>query len=239
MVKHADNLWLAQRFAELSTPLLADAALRLRTPVRIAPSGIQPVISGGRLAGYALPVRHFGSVDVFLEAITSANPGDILVIDNGGRTDEGCIGDLTVLEARASGLGGIVVWGRHRDTPELRQIGFPVFSYGSCPSGPQRLDKRSEDALRIARFGDLQVCNDDAVFADEDGCVFIAGGTIEEALKVAREIWQTERHQAGRIKAGETLRKQLNFPDYLRKRAANPDYTFRQHLRESGGAIEE
>ena len=27
-----------------------------------------------------------------------AAPGDILVIDNGGRADEGCVGDLTVAE---------------------------------------------------------------------------------------------------------------------------------------------
>jgi 4-hydroxy-4-methyl-2-oxoglutarate aldolase len=239
MVKQANNSWIAQQFAELSTPLVADAALRLRSPLRIAPSGIGPVISGSRFAGCALPVKHFGSVDVFLEVMTTANPGDILVIDNGGRRNEGCIGDLTVLEARASGLGGIVVWGTHRDTAELQQIGFPVFSYGSCPSGPQRLEKRSEDALRIAAFGDFEVRKGDVVFADDDGCVFIAEDEVKQLLKVAREIWQTERQQAERINAGETLQQQLGFTDYLRKRSTNPDYTFRQHLRERGGAIEE
>ena len=46
-----------------------------------------------------MPARHYGSVDVFLEALSSAGPGDVLVIDNGGRTDEACIGDLVALEA--------------------------------------------------------------------------------------------------------------------------------------------
>src|SRR3984893_15495282 len=148
------NQLLIESFAELSTPLVADAALRLKVPLRIAPPGISPVISGRRLAGRALPAKHFGSVDVFLEAMQNAQPGDVLVIDNGGRRDEGCIGDLTALEAQASGLAGIIVWGGHRDTPELQLIGVALFSYGSCPSGPQRLDPRTEGALRVARFGD-------------------------------------------------------------------------------------
>ena len=239
MKNQTDNHWLGQKFAELSTPLIADAALRLRLPLRIAPSGIEPILAGSPLAGYALPVKHFGSVDVFLEAMAAANPGDILVIDNGCRRDEGCIGDLTVLEARASGLGGIVVWGAHRDTPELKQIGFPVFSYGSCPSGPQRLDQRTEDALVVARFGNFEVRRSDVVFADDDGCVFISGDQVEQLLTAAHEIWQTERRQAQRINAGETLREQLNFTGYLKKRSRDLDYTFRQHLRDGGGAIEE
>ena len=239
MTNETNNRGLSEKFADLSTPLIADAALRLRLPMRIAPSGIRPVISGGRLAGHALPARHFGSVDVFLEAMESACSGDILVIDNGGRRDEGCIGDLTVLEARASGLAGIVVWGTHRDTPELTQIGFPIFSYGSWPSGPQRLDRRDKDALHAARFGDFDVTKGDVVFADEDGCVFVPAESVEEVLTTAREIWQTERGQADRIKAGETLRKQLQFVEFLKRREANPDYTFRQYLRDIGGAIEE
>ena len=97
-----NNRELSEQFRELSTPLIADASLRLRVPIVIAPPGIQPVIPGHRLAGCVLPAKHFGSVDVFLEAMESSQPGDILVIDNGGRTDEACIGDLTALEAKAS-----------------------------------------------------------------------------------------------------------------------------------------
>ena len=86
-----NNRELSDRFRELSTPLIADPSLRLRVPILIAPPGIQPVIPGHRLAGCVLPAKHFGSVDVFLEAMESSQPGDVLVIDNGGRTDEGCV----------------------------------------------------------------------------------------------------------------------------------------------------
>jgi len=233
------NEALAEKFGELSTPLVLDAAVRLKIPFRIAPFGITAIIPGMRAAGRVLPAKHFGSVDVFLEAMEAAQAGDVLVIDNAGRRDEGCIGDLTALEAQACGLAAIIVWGTHRDTPELRQIGFPIWSYGSYPSGPQRLDPRSDDALRSARFGDFEVENRDVVFADDDGCVFIEHQSVEAVLESAREIWQRERAQADAIRSGKTLRTQLRFADYLAKRAADPSYTFRQHLRKLGGAIEE
>src|SRR5438067_13189547 len=60
---------LSRAFAELSTPLIADVALRLKIPLRISPTGIQPVTSNQRLAGSALPVRHLGRVDDFLVVV--------------------------------------------------------------------------------------------------------------------------------------------------------------------------
>jgi 4-hydroxy-4-methyl-2-oxoglutarate aldolase len=233
----AENL--SRAFAHLSTPLIADAALRLKTPFRISPPGIRSVIPNQRLAGPALPVRHFGSVDVFLEAMQSAQPGDALVIDNGGRLDEGCIGDLTALEAENCRLAGIIVWGAHRDTPELRQIRLPIFSYGMWPSGPQRLDARDSSALQSARFGNFVVERSDVAFADDDGCLFVLAQHADDLLSVAHEIWERERRQAEAIKSGRTLREQLDFARYLEKRAADPSYTFREHLRRISAAIEE
>ncbi|MEW6230856.1 MAG: RraA family protein [Chloroflexota bacterium] len=226
-------------FSEFSTPLIADACLRLAVLLRLAPPGIRPILPGHHVAGRVLPARHYGSVDIFLEAMETAEPGDVLVIDNAGRLDEGCIGDLTALEAQACGLAGIVVWGAHRDTTELEQIGFPVFSYGSCPAGPQRLDSPDPDALSTARFGDYVVGKEDVVFGDPDGVLFVPGQRVEEVLANARHIWLREREQASAVRAGRTLREQLRFAEYLARRAGDPSYTFRKHLRALGGAIEE
>ena len=77
--------------------------------------------------------------------------------DNDGRLDESCVGDLVVLEAQAAGLDGIVIWGLHRDTADIQAIGLPVFSLGTIPAGPQRLDARVLDALASATVGDWAV----------------------------------------------------------------------------------
>ena len=234
-----NNEHLSNRFSELSTPLIADACLRLELPLRVAPPGIRPLIAESHIAGRVLPVRHYGSVDIFLEAMGSAQRGDILVIDNNGRTDEGCIGDLTALEAQACKLAGIIVWGCHRDTADLKKIEFPIFSYGMCPAGPQRLGSRDPNALTTAHFGDFFVKLEDVVFADADGVLFAPGQQVEEILSTAKIIWQTERRQAEAIQSGKKLSEQLRFDEYLDRRSTDPTYTFRKHLRNIGGAIEE
>ena len=58
-------------------------------------------------------------------------------------------------------------------------------------------------------------------------------------IAIAHEIWQRERRQADAIKSGRSLREQLKFTEYMEKRVADPNYTFREHLRGITGAIEE
>jgi regulator of RNase E activity RraA len=192
-----------------------------------------------KASGRARPVRHFGSVDVFLEAIDQAAPGEVLVIDNQGRLDEACIGDLVTLEAKAAGLAGVVVWGLHRDTRELIEIGLPVFSLGALPAGPQRLDPRAADAMVWTHVGAARVTSEDVVIADADGVIFIPEARLEEIVAGAAKIRDTERQQASAVAAGRSLRDQLQLRDYVQRRQREPDYTFRRHLRKIGGAVEE
>src|SRR4029079_6963181 len=163
----------AARVASLTTAHLADACIRVDIPVRCAPAGTRPLAAGTRGAGRGLPARHAGSVDVFLEALERAGEGDVLVVDDGGRTDRACVGDLVVAEARATGIAGLLVWGLHRDTVDILAIGLPVFSLGAIPTGPLELTPRDPQALMSARVGEHTVSTGDIVFADDDGAVFL------------------------------------------------------------------
>lgn len=227
------------QFAALSTPLIADACLRLNLPLRAAPTQIQALLPNSHCVGRALPVRHYGSVDIFLAVLETAQAGDILVIDNAGRTDEACIGDLIVLEAQATGVAALVVWGLHRDTKDLMRIGLPVFSAGRCAAGPQRLDPWQPAALSNAQIGTCTITKEDYVFADADGVLFVAATHAAEVLATAHQIAERERQQASAIQAGQSLREQVQFQAYMAQRTLEPNLTFRQHLRQIGGAIEE
>ncbi|MFE3326669.1 RraA family protein [Streptomyces sp. NPDC059176] len=234
-----DQQELERRFATLTTAHVADACIRTRTPVRCGPAPLRAVVPGTRVAGRVCPARHHGSVDVFLEAFESAATGDVLVVDNGGRLDEACVGDLVVLEARTSGLAGAVIWGLHRDTAEIREVGLPVFSLGSVATGPLRLDGRPQDAVDAATVGDWTVDREDLVLGDDDGVLFLPAARAAEILTAAESIRDTERRQADRIRSGVSLRSQVQFDHYLAARRDSPSLTFRDHLRTVRGAVEE
>ncbi|UJW83095.1 RraA family protein [Hydrogenophaga sp. SL48] len=234
-----DTVKLQRTYLDLTTPHVADACMRLGIAVRCAPAGMRPLWSGTHVVGRARPSRHYGSVDVFLEAIDRSAPGDVLVVDNEGRLDEACVGDLVTLETARAGLRGIVIWGLHRDSAELRTIRLPIFSLGTLPAGPQRLEPQEAAALSAASCGQHSITTDDFVLGDDDGVIFVPLSHAQEVAELATTIRDTERSQAARMHLGTTFRQQARFDEFLAARKADAGVTFRQHLRSIGGAIEE
>ncbi|WP_158866558.1 RraA family protein [Leifsonia sp. AG29] len=220
-----------------ATAAIADAAVRLGVPVGVAPVDLLPLLPGRPFAGPAAPVTHLGSVDVLLETIDDAPPGAVLVIDNGGRDDEACVGDLMLLEAREAGISGVVVWGRHRDSAQLREIGLPLFSRGAYPFGPRRVPPAGR-AMRSAFLDGVAVGETDWVVADDDGVLIFPAARREELYPAALHIQEVEGAQSERMRAGRSLRQQLDFARYRRLQADDPSLTLRRYLAETGGAIE-
>ncbi len=234
-----------QQGLEVATAQITDACIREKIAYFLAPAGLTSVLPAESLqsaiVGRVIPVRHYGSVDVFLELIeTTQNvDGSIMVIDNGGRSDEACIGDLIALEAKYAGFRAILIWGFHRDTRDLKQIGLPVFSYGAYPSGPVRLDAREPGVFESARFGDAVLTSDYTAFVDLDGAVFVETKHLEQIMPVAKSIREREVKQAVAASTGTTLRRQFQFAQYMNQRQSDSTYTFRQHLRGVVSSIEE
>ena len=142
-----------------------------------------------------------------------------------------------VLEAERAGLAAMVVWGLHRDTAQLVEIGLPVYSLGRSPFGPRRVPPAGR-RMASAFLDGIDVTAEDHVFADDDGVLVVPGDRVDELVEVALEIQRTEHAQAERMRRGESLRSQLDFTSYRERQASNPDYSLRQYLREHGGAIE-
>jgi 4-hydroxy-4-methyl-2-oxoglutarate aldolase len=159
-------------------------------------------------------------VDVRCAALERASPGDVLIVDNEGRQDEACVG-------------------LHRNTPELVEIGLPMFSLGGLPTGPLRADEREADALLSARVGRWLVSANDVAMSDENGVLFVSLTRAEEIATAARSIRDTERAQAEKMRQGTSLRVQLQFAEFISRRSSNPGLTCRQHVRRIGGAIGE
>lgn len=72
---------------------------------------------------------------------------------------------------------------------------------------------------------------------DRDGKAQV-GALIEELGSAAREVFVAERAQADAVLAGRSLADQLDLARYVARRDADPQWTFREHLRRLQAAIE-
>ena len=96
--------------------------------------GIRPLDPNLHMAGRAYTVRcHPGDNLAIHKAIQEAPDGSVLVIDAGGYTGGGHIGEIMCFACMQRGIRGLVIDGSCRDADDICELGFPVFSRGLCP----------------------------------------------------------------------------------------------------------
>ncbi len=153
---------------------------------------LRPFGDARRLAGRAVtawcepgdygPVHH---------AIDVAGPGDVIVVDAGGRLDRAMIGELLSGSARRKGIVGVVVDGAVRDVGTLASWDdFPVFARGNTPRGPASMEWGAVN--RLVAFGGIEVTPGDIVLGDDDGLVVIPAGEAEKRLAAAQAMTRAE-----------------------------------------------
>src|SRR5512142_959154 len=92
-----------------------------------------------RIAGPALTVEVRPGDNLMIHAAMAlAKPGDVLVIDGKADQTAALMGTIMLTACKQLGLAGVVIDGAVRDSLEIEELGFPVFSVGTNPNGPTK-----------------------------------------------------------------------------------------------------
>lgn len=127
------------------------------------------------------PDTHFpGHPD---DAIDAIQPGDVVVLDGRGATDQGLFGDLLCQRMHAKGAVGTVSDMCVRDSARILEVGMPTFSRGRASPGGTVYSVDYNVPIGCAG---VLVCPGDIISADDDGVVVvparIADNVVNEVL---------------------------------------------------------
>jgi 4-hydroxy-4-methyl-2-oxoglutarate aldolase len=196
---------LVHAYMKLSTTNVSDALDRLQ--INGAPRGILPLWSGcPKVVGRAMTMKlaaegSTSPVIGTLGTITSARPGDVLVIDHGGTMDVNSWGGVATFTAVHYGIVGVIIDGVTRDIDEIKAQEFPVFGKGIIQQSIR--DRCSFAGHRIEiQLGGVKVRPGDLVMGDDNGVVVVPQERISEALKIAETLAETEERIKAWIAAG-------------------------------------
>ena len=135
-------------------------------------------------------------------AIALAKPGDVLVIDGKGDQTSALMGTIMMTACRQLGLAGVVVDGAVRDSLEIDEMDYPVFSVGTNPNGPTK-----NNGGRIGHpisIGGVTVHPGDFVIGDGDGVVVVEREVLPGLLPLDEHKVQAEAKRIAQIKEGNT-----------------------------------
>ncbi len=192
---------------ELYTPVVGDILDTLGLVHQFLPQPIQPMLPGMKLVGRAMPVL---MIDVYgpqaqpfgklTEALDQLEPGDIYLA-SGGAMRCAYWGEILTATARQRGANGAVINGYHRDTPQILEQEWPVFSRGRYAADSGVRTKVVDYRCPI-EVGQVTIQPGDLVFGDLDGVLVIPRAVEQEVVERAAEKARGEKTVRGAIDAG-------------------------------------
>lgn len=187
-----------ERFKSFDTPEISDLMNRLYT---MTPE-IKNLINTEKITGPACTVKVFPGDNLMVhKALDIARPGDIIVVDAGGSSLNGIIGELIATKARHRGIAGFVIDGLIRDLPFVREVGMPVYARGVTPIGP--LHRGPGEINFAVSCGGIVINPGDIVCGDANGVVVVRREFADELLtRLAAQRAALETYIA-RVKRGE------------------------------------
>lgn len=184
--------------SELYTPVVGDILDELRLYHQFLPQPVQPMKEEMKLVGYAMPVV---MIDVFgpqekpfgllTEALDQLQENEVYVASGG---DMRCAywGELLTATAKKRGAVGAVVNGYHRDTPQVLEQNWPVFSRGRYAQDSSVRTQVAHYRCPIEIEG-VWIEPGDLMFGDLDGVLVIPKIHIEYVISKALEKARGEK----------------------------------------------
>lgn len=183
-------------------------------------NGPTTIAPGSRVVGSALTLQFMpqrediGSGDgqeyaerhtALWAVLETVQPGDVLIVQAWGSPFTGCFGDMLVRYFKQRGGAGIVVDGRIRDAPRVRQLGVPIWCTGFTPHYASQTDLFPWAYDVPIAAGGVLCLPGDIVIADDDGAVVVPASKSAELTQLSREHEEWEVFSRMRIDAGGRL----------------------------------
>ena len=190
---------VVRQAAQYQPAILADVAGR-RGALHGRIAALRPRM---KLAGPAFTVDVRPGDNLMIHAAMAlARPGDVLVIDGKGDQTAALMGTIMMNACRQLGIAGVVIDGAVRDSLEIDEMDFPVFSVGTNPNGPtKQVSGRIGHPVTV---GGVTVHPGDFVIGDADGVVVVEREKIESLLPLAAKKVADEEARIAQIKQGKT-----------------------------------
>jgi len=200
-----------QLLTRVSTPNISDAMHR-----KGAMHGLFSVNPGLKMVGPAVTVQTFeGDWAKTVEAIDTAQSGDVIVIYNGGSDQVAPWGELATLSCINKGVSGVVIDGAVRDIDDIRRLEFPVFARVVVPNAGE--PKGFGEINAEIRCAGQTVRPEDYIVGDDNGIVVVPK---ERAYEIARRSVEVEKNESrirDEITKGSTLSKVLRLEKWEKR----------------------